>query len=436
MRYWAALLTAAALAGAEKVPLSMKQAVEIALAPEGAARMRLAEEAIAAAKAREGQARAALLPNIDGSVNVQNFTRNLQAFGIIIPPSTGFTMQDIVGPINNVDFRAVGTMTVFDFAAWKRLGAAKAGEAAAVAEKESAKNAIAEGVARAYVAALRADAAVQLAQSSVSLAERLRKLANDQKEAGTGTGIEVLRADVQMANERQRLTLAETDSRRAKLQLARALNLGLEREIELTDKLALPEANTPGLAEAMDAARQNRKDLSAQALREEVARRTYDSVKWERLPSVGAFGDIGGIGLDLGTVRTTRTYGATLRIPIFDGGRRDARRSEAASLLRQDHIRTDDLRKQVELDVRVSMDAITAAADQVKVSEEGMALAERELEQAQRRYSGGVTSNVEVVDAQTRTERARDNRIAALYQYNQARIDLAAAMGAIHRILQ
>jgi outer membrane protein TolC len=56
--------------------------------------------------------------------------------------------------------------------------------------------------------------------------------------------------------------------------------------------------------------------------------------------------------------------------------------------------------------------------------------------QAQRRYAGGVTTNVEVIDAQTRTERARDNRVMALYQYNQARIDLAAAMGAIHRILQ
>jgi outer membrane protein len=132
----------------------------------------------------------------------------------------------------------------------------------------------------------------------------------------------------------------------------------------------------------------------------------------------------------------TRTYGASLRIPIFDGGRRDARRSEAGILLKQDELRTADLRKQVELDVRLALDAVTASAQQVRVSEEGLQLAERELAQAQRRYQGGVTSNIEVVDAQTRTERARDNRILALFQYNQARIDLATAMGAIHRILQ
>ena len=73
---------------------------------------------------------------------------------------------------------------------------------------------------------------------------------------------------------------------------------------------------------------------------------------------------------------------------------------------------------------------------QVTVAEEGVQLAERELAQAQRRYQGGVTSNIEIVDAQTRTERARDNRVMALFQYNQARIDLATSMGAIHRILQ
>ena len=60
----------------------------------------------------------------------------------------------------------------------------------------------------------------------------------------------------------------------------------------------------------------------------------------------------------------------------------------------------------------------------------------RPLAQARRRYEAGVTSSLEVVDAQTRTERARDNRVMALYQYNQARIDLATAMGAIHRILK
>jgi outer membrane protein TolC len=427
----------AVVCAAQPVPLSLKQAVDIALAPDGNTRVRLAAMAVEQSKTREAQARGALLPNIEGAVSGQNFTRNLKAFGISFPANIpGFSQPTIVGPITNFDARLSANMTLFDFSAWKRLDAAKTGVAAAQAEAESARNTAADSVARAYVGALRTKAALQVAKANLILAESLRKLAQEQKDAGTGTGIEVLRAEVQMANEKQRLSLLENENHRAHLQLARLLNLGMDKDLELTDSLAMPEANVPTLDDALKAARENRKDLSAQALRMEIAKRTYDAVKWERLPSIQGFGDYGAIGLDVESAVGTRTYGATLRVPIFDGGRRDARRAEAAISLRQDELRTADLRKQVELDVRLALDSITAAAQQVRVSEEGLQLAERELAQAQRRYQGGVTSNIEVVDAQTRTERARDNRIMALYQYNQARIDLGTAMGAIHRILQ
>lgn len=431
------LLASCAGATAQKVPLSLKQAVEIALAPDGNTRVRLAAQAVELSKTRVAMARASLLPNVDGAVGGQNFTRNLKAFGISFPSNIpGFSMPNIVGPITNFDARLSVNMTLFDFSAWKRLDSAKTGVAAAQAEAEAARNNVADAVARAYVNAIRAEAALRTAQANLTLAESLRKLAFDQKEAGTGTGIEVLRAEVQMANERQRQTLLANESRRAHLQLARLLNLGLDRELELTDSLAMPEANIPGLDEALKAALENRKDLSAQTLREQFTRRSYDAVKWDRLPSLQAFGDYGAIGLDVESAVATRTYGATLRVPIFDGGRRDARRAEAAISLRQDELRTQDLRKQVELEVRLALDGIESAAKQVTVAEEGVQLAERELAQAQRRYQGGVTSNIEIVDAQTRTERARDNRVMALFQYNQARIDLATSIGAIHRILQ
>ena len=59
-----------------------------------------------------------------------------------------------------------------------------------------------------------------------------------------------------------------------------------------------------------------------------------------------------------------------------------------------------------------------------------------ELNQARRRYDAGVTTSLEVTDAQTRLERARDNRIAALFNHNLARIDLGQATGAIRRMIQ
>src|SRR6188768_2952463 len=268
------LLAVCGVGFAQKIPLSLKQAVEMALAPDGNTRVRLAAQAVEQSKTRVAQARAALLPNLDGTVGYRNFTMNLEALGITSTSNIpAFSIPKFIGPISNIDTRFNGTMTIFDFSAWKRMAVAKTGFAAAQAEAEASRNNVADAVARAYVNAVRAEAALRTAQANMTLAESLRKLAFDQKEAGTGTGIEVLRAEVQMANESQRHTLLANELRRAHLQLARLLNLGLDRELELTDSLAMPEANVPGLTEALKAALENRKDLSAQTLRAQIARR-------------------------------------------------------------------------------------------------------------------------------------------------------------------
>ena len=51
--------------------------------------------------------------------------------------------------------------------------------------------------------------------------------------------------------------------------------------------------------------------------------------------------------------------------------------------------------------------------------------------QARRRYDAGVAASLEITDAQTRLQRARDNQVNALYNYNVARLDLATATGTI-----
>jgi outer membrane protein TolC len=109
---------------------------------------------------------------------------------------------------------------------------------------------------------------------------------------------------------------------------------------------------------------------------------------------------------------------------------------ESASQLRSEKIKSNDLKEQIELDVRLALDALHSAEEQVKVAREGMELAENELTQARRRNEAGVAVALEVTDAQTRMERARDNQTAALYNYNVARIDLAQSLGAVRRMVE
>ncbi len=418
--------------------LSLKQAVKIALSPEGNTRVQLAEESLKQAESQSQESRAALLPDLESYVSAESETVNLRSVGLnfTFPAILGIRLPTIVGPFDVFDARASVNQSIFDFGAIRRYQASKVSIEATRADQQGTQNQVTDQVARAYLAGVRAEAGLEKAQANVDLSEALLKLARHQKEAGTGTGIEVTRAQVQLANDRQGLLVARNEVDRTHLQLLKVLGIRLDSPVELTDKLAYLPAEPIEEPQAIQVARTNRAELRAQHLREDSARLSYSAVKWERLPSLTGFANYGTIGNGIDSAIPTHAYGVSMRVPLFDGGRRDARRVESDSLYRQEAIRTADLRDQVELDVRLALDSLHSADDQVKVSEEGLRLSENELAQARRRYEAGVTNSVEVTDAQTRLDRARDNRITALYNYNLARIDLATAMGTIQNLIQ
>jgi outer membrane protein len=418
--------------------LSLKQAVEIAVAPEGNTRVKLAEEALKQADAQRLEARAALLPDFEGYVEDQNETNNLRAFGFKFNtiPIPGFTIPTFVGPFDVLDIRANVNQSVFDFSSIRRYQASKVAVEAVKADNEGTRDQVTDQVARAYLAGLRAEAALETAKANVELSNALLKLAQSQKAAGTATGIEITRAEVQLANDRQLLLVAENDVERTHLQLLKVIGLRLDNPVELIGKLEYVAVENVDAEQALATAREKRAELKAQGRREENAKLNYSATRLERLPTVAAFANYGDLGSGIDSALPTRAYGATLRIPIFDGGRRDARRVESASLYRQEKIRTADLRDQIELDVRLALESLRSADAQVKTAEEGLKLSENELAQAQRRYKAGVTNSIEVTDAQTRLDRARENRINALYNYNLARIDLGTATGTIQSMIQ
>ena len=442
MRISFLLLLAPPLAmAADPVQLSLKRAVEVAISPEGSARIQLADEALKQAQARALEQRAALLPNVDAAFSDQSRTENLTALGFNASlfksiPIPGFSFPTFVGPFTTVDARLTGTQNIVDFSILRRYQASRMSVTAARSDSDAAEEQVASQVARAYLAAVLGDADVETAQSNVTLSEALLKQAENEKEAGTGTGIEITRAKVQLANDRQHLLVAQNARHSAHLQLLRAINMRLDAELQLTDKLQYIPVDALTIDAARAQALKQRPDLKAQQDRESTARLSASATRLERLPSLSAFGDYGDIGTGLTRSAPTRTLGIQVRVPLFDGGRRDARREESVSQYRAETVRTNDLKEQIELDVRLALESLESADEQVKVAQEGLDLANSELTQARRRYAAGVAVSVEVTDAQTRLERARDNTTQALYSYNLARLDLAQAMGRVRAMVQ
>jgi outer membrane protein TolC len=151
----------------------------------------------------------------------------------------------------------------------------------------------------------------------------------------------------------------------------------------------------------------------------------------QRLPRLGVAGDVGAGGSVPSQMIHTYAIGFSLDIPIYTGGRIHAE-IEKAKLERQ---RIAAQKRAIESgivrEVKAALDELEASKRAVRVADLGLDLANDEVGQAERRFTAGVTTNIEVITAQDELARASDNQIQALYRFNQSRANLAHALGEI-----
>ena len=286
----------------------------------------------------------------------------------------------------------------------------------------------------AYLETLRAQAAVEARLADVKLNNELLRLAVARKYAGMATSLDVTRAKVQLESEKQRLLVARNEDDRAKLNLIRAIGLSFNVNLVLTDELKIQKIPEQTIEEALQIATENRVELKAQEKRERLAELSLSSVTMERVPSLSGSGNVGMIGSQIPDALTTDNVQLLFSIPIFDGGQREGRISESRSLVRQENIRTRNIKYQVALEVRDALLTLGSTQKQVAVAQKGLRLSLKELNFARQRFSVGVATNIEVTDAQTAVAQARDNLIEALFNFNASRVDLARAQGQLETL--
>ena len=132
--------------------------------------------------------------------------------GLPVEKMAGFPA--FVGPFNHFDARFTLVQNVFSLAAVRRYQSAGLGVALARAGERLAVEQVTTAAAMAYVMALCGEQGVSAAQANVELAERLLELARNQKTAGLAAGLDVVRAETRLANQRVALAQARTPTRR------------------------------------------------------------------------------------------------------------------------------------------------------------------------------------------------------------------------------
>ncbi|MDT7042698.1 TolC family protein [Candidatus Nitronereus thalassa] len=337
-------------------------------------------------------------------------------------------------PRDFYEARVALTQSIFSLSLIQKWRAARTNVEVSSLDSEANKMDTMATVGLSYLETLRAKAAVKARMADVTLNNELLRLAVERKYAGMATSLDVTRAKVQLENEKQRLLVARNEYDRAKLNLIRGIGLSFDIALVLTDELEIRQIPEQTVEEALQIATENRVELKAQKKRERLAELSLSSATLERVPSLTGSGDVGMIGNQIPDALTTDNVQLLLSIPIFDGGQREGRISESRSLVRQENIRTKDIRYQVALEVRDALLTLESTQQQVTVAENGLRLALEELDLARQRFAVGVATNIEVTDAQNSVAQARDNVIEALFNFNASRVNLARAQGQLESL--
>ena len=334
-----------------------------------------------------------------------------------------------------LDFRASGSVPIYDYSARQRVVASQMGVTAASAGVSTAAEQAAVAAATAYVQAARADATLSARLEDSTLASDLLTIARQQLAAGVGVGLDVTRAQSQLAGIRAQLIMARNDHDRSRLTLLRALNLNLDTPLVLSDSLGAPlPPDATSEADAVAQAVQNRPELRALDAQLAAARQQVKAIHAERVPSVGITGDDGEIGLNPAHLLNTYDIRLGMSVPLFTGFSRQGREQEQEANVRDLEARDRDMRQQVAVDVRGAILDIASASQAVDAARERLALTEQEVTQARERFRAGVAGNADVITASLELTGARTQLVDALTAEVAARLSLARAEGAIARI--
>jgi len=367
-----------------------------------------------------------LMPRVDARMGDTTQTTNLAAFGFDSSLFPG--IPSIVGPFNIFDARVAGSQTVFDLGALNDVRSKTAALNAARLDSLNARETVVFVITNLYFQAVAGENRIQTARSQVTTAEALLSQATALRNAGAAPGIDVVRAQVQVQSQRQRLISAETEFARQTIQLVRAIGVPTAQRIELADRsLSLP-APSLALDAALARAASARADYKASLERVHAAESALQSAKTDIVPSLHVNGDFGAIGSAPSDARRTYSVSANVRVPLFDQDRR-GREVENAAALRQRQSEVADLAQRIEAEVRTAFLDVQAAEQQLAVARERVSLAGQELSLARTRFTAGVTNNLEVIQAQDEVAAASDIEVAASYAVNVARAGLVRTLG-------
>jgi len=410
--------------------LTLTGAIQLAL--KNNLSVRVAGTQVDELKGTRERREASLLPHVSGNLLANRQNVNLAALGFKSIPN--IPIPAVIPAFNHYDSRILASQSVIDREAYHNLKASEKQEQASKLTYQDTRDLVVREAAGLYLDSEVGLAEVAAAESRVTTSQALEKLARDQHDQGLATAVDVVRAQVQLARDRQSLLVARDAYQTSLLALARFLGLSPGTPLELAGRMEFHPVTAPPIDEALHTALEARSDYRSLLTQRASLIEQERAERARYFPKLSVNGDYGALGTAQHMAGIGEIQG-TISISLFDWDR-TGQRQELESRVRRLNAQIDDLTRGIEQDLRKALLDLDSTASQVSVTESAFALAERELTLAQDRFRNGVTDNIEVVTAQDTLASAQDDRIMALARHIDAGMALARALGNTERIYQ
>jgi outer membrane protein len=296
---------------------------------------------------------------------------------------------------------------------------------------ETARADILVATVRAYFGVQRANAVLQVAQQTVSarqlVSDQITALFNSQLKSQ----LDVSFANVNLADAQLLLSQAQNDLKSAEAALAAAIGLPAQTSFSLAEEVlpgSLPDQVDPFIQQAL----QDRPELKDLRLEQSAAERFAKAEHALIYPTVSIAGTAGIV--PAGESAVPSRYGAigvNVNIPIFNGGLFHARQSEAELRAKAATQQVNDLANRITRDVRVAYLNARTAFERLGLTAQLLQNAQQALDLAQGRYQLGLSSIIELSQAQLNLTSAQIANTSAKYDYQAQRTVVDYEVGAL-----
>lgn len=416
------LLAASAFAQPPAPPerLTLAQAEEIAL--RGNPRIAAAQAQALATAQSEIQTRASFYPTLSG-----NFT------SAAAPDDTRIAAGGLNNPaiFSRVASGVTASQLLYDFGRTSAL--ARTAGLRANSEFETGKATRADvllAVHRAYLNGLRAEALARIAKGAIEARQSMSDYARALAESKLKSELDVRFAEVSLAEARLLLETAENDRRIADTDLSAALGYTEPRRFTLVEEPARELPSTDPLrliAEALS----KRPEVAGRKFDVEAARSLVEAERKLRFPAVSAVASLGATPFydqRLGNNHYAAA-GLNISLPFLNGGLYTSRRVEAEYRATAAQRRLDEAQQRIARDVTVAVLAAQSAAQRSALAARLVEQANLALELAQARYDLGLSSIVELSQAQLARTSAELQQANAQYEYRLQRLQVGYQIG-------